>query len=162
MSRYQKAKTNLDFTEARDSGISWDICKSAPRSRQITMPAPHHSVFPCSPTNSVKALTKSHKIGLRYLVGEVLLQAAPRPPGRQRGCSRVWTAEGAAARCLVGVPAARAAETAGLVAAASLLQTSQQAATRLTVLGGSVAEWSACWTRAQKGLGSNRSRGQQT
>ena len=28
-----------------DSGISWAICKSAPRSRQITMPAPHHSVF---------------------------------------------------------------------------------------------------------------------
>ena len=27
------------------SGISWAICKSAPRSRQITMPAPHHSVF---------------------------------------------------------------------------------------------------------------------
>jgi len=27
------------------SGISWAICKSAPISRQITMPAPHHSVF---------------------------------------------------------------------------------------------------------------------
>jgi len=27
------------------SGISWTIRKSAPRSRQITMPAPHHSVF---------------------------------------------------------------------------------------------------------------------
>ena len=27
------------------SGISWAICKSAPRSRQITMPKPHHSVF---------------------------------------------------------------------------------------------------------------------
>ena len=27
------------------SGISWAICKSAPRSRQITMTAPHHSVF---------------------------------------------------------------------------------------------------------------------
>jgi len=27
------------------SGISWNICKSAPRSRQITMPASHHSVF---------------------------------------------------------------------------------------------------------------------
>ena len=26
------------------------------------------------------------------------------------------------------------------------------------VLGGSVAEWLACWTQAQKGLGSNRSR----
>ena len=27
------------------SGISWAICKSAPRSRQITTPVPHHSVF---------------------------------------------------------------------------------------------------------------------
>jgi len=27
------------------SGISWAICKSATRSRQITPPAPHHSVF---------------------------------------------------------------------------------------------------------------------
>ena len=27
------------------NGIIWAICKSAPRSRQITMPAPHHSVF---------------------------------------------------------------------------------------------------------------------
>ena len=27
------------------SGISWAIWKSAPRSRQITMPAPHRSVF---------------------------------------------------------------------------------------------------------------------
>ena len=27
------------------NGISWTLCKSAPRSRQITMPAPHHSVF---------------------------------------------------------------------------------------------------------------------
>jgi len=27
------------------SGIRWAICKSAPRSRQITTPAPRHSVF---------------------------------------------------------------------------------------------------------------------
>ena len=27
------------------SGISWVVCKSASRSRQITTPAPHHSVF---------------------------------------------------------------------------------------------------------------------
>ena len=27
------------------NGISWAICKSAPRSRQITTQAPHHSVF---------------------------------------------------------------------------------------------------------------------
>ena len=47
------------------SRISWAICKSAPHSRQITMPAPHHSVFlqagcpSCRPTNSVKSL-KAH------------------------------------------------------------------------------------------------------
>ena len=46
----------------KGSGISRDICKSAPRSRQVTMPAPHRSVFlqagcpSCCPTNSVKAL----------------------------------------------------------------------------------------------------------
>jgi len=27
------------------SGISWAICKFASRSRQITMPVPHHSSF---------------------------------------------------------------------------------------------------------------------
>jgi len=27
------------------SGLSWAMCKSAPRCRQTTMPAPHHSVF---------------------------------------------------------------------------------------------------------------------
>ena len=43
--RYQKGKTNLDFTKARDNGISWTICKTAPRSRHINTPAPHHSVF---------------------------------------------------------------------------------------------------------------------
>jgi len=44
------------------SGISWAVCKSAPHSRLITMPAPHHSSSlqagcpSCLPTNSVKAL----------------------------------------------------------------------------------------------------------
>ena len=43
------------------SGISWAICKSASRSRQITTPAPHLSFLQagclsCCPTNSVKAL----------------------------------------------------------------------------------------------------------
>jgi len=43
------------------SDIRWAICKSAPRSRQITTPTPRHSVFlqagcpSCHPTNSVKA-----------------------------------------------------------------------------------------------------------
>ena len=44
------------------SGISLAICKSAPRSRQITTPAPHHSVFtgrmPFLPTNQQRQSIK--------------------------------------------------------------------------------------------------------
>ena len=42
------------------SGIGWAVCKSAPCSRQITTPAPHHSVFlqagcpSCRPTTASK------------------------------------------------------------------------------------------------------------
>jgi len=48
VSQYQKNKTILGLNEAKDgvlgcSGISWTICKqSAPRSRQLTTPTPHH------------------------------------------------------------------------------------------------------------------------
>ena len=67
MSWYQKGKTSLNFTEAGDSEWQWYqlshiICKSAPRSRQITMLAPHCSSFlqagcpSCCPANSVEAL----------------------------------------------------------------------------------------------------------
>ena len=64
LSRYRKAKTNLDFTEARDSEWQWhqlghmQVCTL---SRQIAMPAYHCSVFlqagcpSCHPSNSVKA-----------------------------------------------------------------------------------------------------------
>jgi len=52
VSRYHKVKTSLDLNEARDDGVlgccavSWTICKqSAPHSRQITTPTPHHSFF---------------------------------------------------------------------------------------------------------------------
>ena len=54
------------------NGINWAICKSASRSRQITMPAPHHSSFlqagcpSCRPTNSVKAL-KANKSNTRTI-----------------------------------------------------------------------------------------------
>jgi len=45
VSRYQKGETNLKQETVSGSGISWAICKPAPRSRQITTPVPHHSVF---------------------------------------------------------------------------------------------------------------------
>jgi len=47
VSQYQKGKTNVDFTEARDSEWQWhqlghmQVCTSL----QTTMPALHHSVF---------------------------------------------------------------------------------------------------------------------
>jgi len=48
VSWYQTDKTNrisLKQETVSGSGISWAICNSAPHSRQITTPAPHHSVF---------------------------------------------------------------------------------------------------------------------
>ena len=79
----------LDFTAAGDdgggSGISWTICKLfAPRSRQITMPAPHHSVFlqagcpSCHPTNSVKALKAIGTNGKGKLRGQLANTGLPR------------------------------------------------------------------------------------
>jgi len=79
VSRYQKGKTNLDFTEARDSEWQWhqlgnmEVCTSHKTDNHAsTSPlsfftgrmssAPHHLVFlqagcpSCRPTNSVKAL----------------------------------------------------------------------------------------------------------
>ena len=46
------------------SGVSWAICKSAFRSRQITMPAPHHSVFyrPFLPPNRQRQSTEGTRI----------------------------------------------------------------------------------------------------
>jgi len=52
VSWYQKSKTSLDLNDARDdevlgcNGISWTTRKqSAPCSREITTPTPHHSIF---------------------------------------------------------------------------------------------------------------------
>jgi len=65
VSRYQKGKTNLDFTEARDSEWQWhqlqhmQVCTSLQTDNHANT---HHSVFlqtgcpSCRPTNSVKAL----------------------------------------------------------------------------------------------------------
>jgi len=46
VSLYQKGKTNLDFTEPRNSEWQWhQLGRMQVCSRQITTPAPHHSVF---------------------------------------------------------------------------------------------------------------------
>ena len=48
LSRYQKVKPIwilLKQETVNGSSINWAICKCAPHFRQITTPAPHHSVF---------------------------------------------------------------------------------------------------------------------
>jgi len=63
VSRFQKGKTNQDFTEARDSEWQWhqlghmQVFNSLPTDNHATS-APHHSVgcLSCQPTNSIKAL----------------------------------------------------------------------------------------------------------
>jgi len=80
---HRAVKTNLDFTEARDSGsgISWAICKSAPCSRQTTSPTPHHSVFlqtgcpSCRKTNSIKALKAKQMFKYRKIKQKIILTA---------------------------------------------------------------------------------------
>jgi len=70
VSQYQKGKTNLDFTETRDSEWQWhqlghmQICTSLQTDNQASTPplsflqAGCHS---CCPTNSVKALKVSRQ-----------------------------------------------------------------------------------------------------
>jgi len=65
VSRYQKGKTNLDFTEARDSEWQWhelghmQVCTSLQTDNHASTPPLSFlqaGCPPCRPTNSVKAL----------------------------------------------------------------------------------------------------------
>jgi len=68
VSRYQKCKTNLDFTEARDSEWQWHqlgyahVCTSLQTDNHASTPQLnflHAGCSSCRPTNSVKVL-KAH------------------------------------------------------------------------------------------------------
>ena len=68
VSRYQNVKPIwilLKQETVSGSGSSWAMCKSAPRSRQITTPASHHSVFlqagcPYLPPNQQRQSTEGN------------------------------------------------------------------------------------------------------
>jgi len=71
VSRYQKGKTNLDFTEARDSEWQWhqlgyiQVCTSLQTDNHATTPPLcflQAGCPSCSPTNSVKALKVKKRI----------------------------------------------------------------------------------------------------
>ena len=70
VSRYQKGKTNLDFTEARDSEWQWhqldhmQVCTSLQTDNHASNPPLSFlqaGCPSCRPTNSVKALKGKHK-----------------------------------------------------------------------------------------------------
>jgi len=73
VSRYQKGKTNLDFTEARDSGWQWhqlgymQVCTSLQTNNHTSTPPLlcflQAGCPSCHPTNSIKAL-KAHCVFL--------------------------------------------------------------------------------------------------
>ena len=62
VSRYQKGKTNLDFTEARDSEWHWhqlghmQVCTSLQIDNHASTPPLSFRCPSCRPTNSIKAL----------------------------------------------------------------------------------------------------------
>ena len=97
VSRYQKGKTSLDFTEASDSEWKWhqlgrmQVCTSLQTDNHASIPPV--SFFQagcpsCRPTHSVKALKAHHKSngGNNVLrVGSRRFSAAPdRPDSRRR------------------------------------------------------------------------------
>ena len=61
----------LEQETVSSSGISWAICKSAPRSRQITTPVPHHSVFyrPDALPAAQPTASKHWRHKLEYVIG---------------------------------------------------------------------------------------------
>ena len=82
VSQYQKRKTKQETVSG--SGISWAICQSAPCSRQITMPTPHHSVFtgrmPFLPPNQQRQSTEGTNLLLQLTQYTTQTISAPRPP----------------------------------------------------------------------------------
>ena len=70
------------------SGISWTICKSAPRSRQTTTPAPHQCFFtgrmPFLPPNQQRQSTE----GFHFLLTKSIFKVQkPRPAWKEQACS---------------------------------------------------------------------------
>ena len=74
------------------SGISWAIRKSAPRSRQITTPAPHHSVFyrpdalPAAQPTASKHWRQSYMYMCWNILSRVLPSVLTLLVGQQVGC----------------------------------------------------------------------------
>jgi len=96
VSWYQKGKINLDFTETRDNEWQWhqldhmQVC-----TMQITVPAPHHSVFtgrtPFLPPNQQRQSTEGNLH--TYRVGQksklLILSEYVNKMRRQEECKQI-------------------------------------------------------------------------
>jgi len=76
VSRYQKGKTNLDFTEARDNEWQWhqlgrmQVCTSLQTDNHASTPPLSFlqaGCPSCRPTNSVKALKSAQKLAFIFI-----------------------------------------------------------------------------------------------
>jgi len=74
VSRYQKGKTNLDFTEARDSEWQWhqvghmQVCTSLQTDNHASTPPLSFlqaGCTSCHPANSIKALKDNHLYNIK-------------------------------------------------------------------------------------------------
>jgi len=80
VSWYQKGKTNLDFTEARDSEWQWhqlgcmQVCTSLQTDNYASTPTLSFlqaGCLFCHPTNSIEALKAQNKLQYIYLLNEI-------------------------------------------------------------------------------------------
>ena len=83
VSRYQKGKTNLDFTEARDSEWHWhqlshmQVCTSLQTDNHASTPPLSFlqaGCPSCRPTNSVKALKEAKCTKMQKVLGTKMLK----------------------------------------------------------------------------------------
>jgi len=102
------------------SGISWVVCKSAPRSRQITMPAPHHSGFyrpdalPAAQPTASKHWRYRISTSIRYNAFSALMLLVGRQEGHPACKNRVvgcWCGCLSGARCRLAYGSADATTT---------------------------------------------------
>jgi len=84
VSQYQKSKTNLDFTEARDSEWQWNplgrmqVCTSLQADSHTSTPPLSFlqaGCPSCRPTNSVKALWFYIPLDTKWVISETFRQA---------------------------------------------------------------------------------------
>ena len=144
MSRYQKGKTKLEQETVSGSSISWGICNYAPSSRQITTPAPttqffyRHALPAAQPTASkhwrlMKILVIIWFVGATYnYISYCLLLYI---------FALTVTAEWLWNSLLTELK---------LLQFTSSIRRCWKHFCSSTSQGGSVADWLACWTQAQK------------